>query len=73
MTFTTVGTFDVKDLDVIKTVCAVTKSTIFNKKEVISLERVYITLECSKISYKVLFNEHNLPIKIIFRKVKTVV
>ena len=68
MTF--VGKFDCKDLDLIKTVCAVSHFVPYTQKRIEELKDEVIYLKDINVSYKLVFNEDNKLEKIIFRKVK---
>ena len=71
MKLTFVGTFDLNDLDLIKTIATITHFTPFTIGRVNELRVSQIVVK--DISYKVVFNSNNKVDKIIFRKVKKVV
>ena len=71
MKLTFVGTFDLNDLDLIKTIATITHFTPFTIGRVNELRVSQVVVK--DISYKVVFNSNNKVDKIIFRKVKKVV
>ena len=71
MKLTFVGTFDLNDLDLIKTIATFTRFTPFTLGRVNELRVSQVVVK--DISYKVVFNSNNKVDKIIFRKVKKVV
>lgn len=70
MKLTFVGTFDLNDLDLIKTIATITHFTPFTKGRIDELKVSPVLI--TDISYKVVFNSDDKVDKIIFRKVKKV-
>ena len=70
MKLTFVGTFDLNDLDLIKTIATITHFTPFTLGRINELRINAVVI--ADISYKVVFNSDNKVDKIIFRKVKKV-